>query len=244
MTVLLAGATGATGKLAAEQLLEKGFTVKGIVRSRERLPESVRNHKNFIIIEASLPAMTEAELSEIVSGCHAIISCLGHNLTLKGIFGKPRKLVHDAVRLLCDSYAAASPEKPAKLILMNTTGNRNKDSDEKRTFAETLAIGLIRLLLPPQRDNEYAAEYLRTEIGQENKNIEWVAVRPDGLVDHDNLSEYTLFPSPVRSPIFDAGETSRINVAYFMAELLADDNKWSKWKGKMPVIYNKSSMNE
>lgn len=32
--------------------------------------------------------------------------------------------------------------------------------------------------------------------------------------------------------------TSRINVAHFMADLITDNDIWSNWKGKMPVIYN------
>lgn len=38
-----------------------------------------------------------------------------------------------------------------------------------------------------------------------------------------------------------AGETSRINVAHFMADLITDDGLWSRWKGQMPVIYNQRS---
>ena len=100
-------------------------------------------------------------------------------------------------------------------------------------------IWLLRLLLPPHVDNENAADYLRIEVGQDNKAIEWVAVRPDGLVDHGAVTAYELHPSPTRGAIFDAGTTSRINVGNFMAELITDSNKWTQWKGKMPVIYNK-----
>ena len=64
---------------------------------------------------------------------------------------------------------------------MNTTGNRNRDLNEPISFAQKCVIGLLRLLLPPHVDNEKAADYLRTQIGQNNASIEWVAVRPDGL---------------------------------------------------------------
>ena len=71
-----------------------------------------------------------------------------------------------------------------------------------------------------------------------DKAIEWAAVRPDGLIDEDKVSEYKIYASPTRNPIFDAGETSRINVADFMSELAINSDLWSNWKGKMPVIYN------
>lgn len=44
--------------------------------------------------------------------------------------------------------------------------------------------------------------------------------------------------SPTRSAIFDTGETSRINVGWFMADLITDLHTWNEWKGKMTVIYN------
>jgi hypothetical protein len=35
-------------------------------------------------------------------------------------------------------------------------------------------MGLIRILIPPQTDNEKAADFLRKDVGQNNKSIEWV----------------------------------------------------------------------
>jgi hypothetical protein len=124
---------------------------------------------------------------------------------------------------------------------MNTTGNSNRDLDEPRSTGEKMVIGLLRVLLPPQADNEEAADYLRTVIGQNGGTIEWSAVRPDNLINEDTVTDYTIHPSPIRSPIFDPGQTSRINVGHFMAELITDDAVWQKWKGQMPVIYNTAS---
>jgi hypothetical protein len=121
---------------------------------------------------------------------------------------------------------------------MNTAGNSNRDLNEMVSFGERFVIGLLRLLVPPHVDNEQAADYLRTQIGQDDGTIEWAAVRPDSLLDRDQVSEYEVHPSPIRSAIFDPGSTSRINVAHFMARLIAEENAWAKWKGQMPVIYN------
>jgi hypothetical protein len=104
-------------------------------------------------------------------------------------------------------------------------------------MGQKLVIGLLRLLLPPHVDNESAADYLRTKVGQKNNMIEWVAVRPDGLINEDEVSQYEVYPSPTRSAIFDAGKISRINVGHFMAELITKNDVWNKWKGQMPVIY-------
>ena len=71
--------------------------------------------------------------------------------------------------------------------------------------------------------------------------IEWAAVRPDGLIDKTEVTDYDIHKLPTRSAIFDAGTTSRINVAHFMAKLIESDSTWEMWRGKMPVIYNKAA---
>jgi len=242
MTILVLGASGATGSLLVKQLLDRGHELKIIVRSVDNLPDFMKNKDNLTVILASISELSDAELERYVRGCDALASCLGHNLTWKGIFGKPRSLVTDATRRLCNAIKANHSEKPIKFVLMNTTANRNRNLQEPISLGQKCVIGLIRLLLPPQVDNEQAADYLRSQLGQNNKAIEWTAVRPDGLIDQENVSQYEIHPSPIRSAIFNAGQTSRINVGHFMADLITNDKTWEKWKGQMPVIYNTTSL--
>ncbi|MEM5565100.1 NAD(P)-binding oxidoreductase [Psychroserpens sp. AS72] len=241
MTVLIVGASGATGSKLVEQLLTKAYKVKVIVRSPEKLPESWKTNDHLQIITASVLDLSEVELSNIVSDCSAVASCLGHNLTWKGIYGQPRRLVTDATKRFCDAIESNNAHSPTKFVLMNTTGSRNRDLNEPISFAQKCVISLLRLVLPPDVDNEKAADYLRTQIGQKNKSIEWVVVRPDGLINEEKVTDYEIHRSPTRSAIFDAGKVSQINVAHFMASLISDLNLWNTWKGQMPVIYSKSS---
>lgn len=240
MTVLVVGASGATGSKLVEHLLIEKNKVKVIVRSPDKLPESWKINKNLQIITASVLDLSDAEMCAIVSDCNGVASCLGHNLTWKGIYGKPRRLVTDATRQLCNAITSNNPQNPTKFVLMNTTGNRNRDLNEPISFAQKCIIGLLRLLLPPHVDNEKAADYLRTQIGQNNNFIEWVAVRPDGLINEEEVTDYEIHPSPTRSAIFNAGKVSRINVGHFMTSLITDNKLWNKWKGQMPVIYSTS----
>jgi nucleoside-diphosphate-sugar epimerase len=240
MTTLVVGASGATGKHLVEQLLKYKQKIKVIVRSPEKLPESWKNNDQLSIIHASVSHITIDEMAEYVQGCHAVASCLGHNLNLKGIYGKPRRLVTDTVELLCNAIKKNAADTPVKFVLMNTSGNQNRDLNEPISIGQRFVIALLRLLLPPHVDNEKAAEYLRTKLGQNNHLIEWVAVRPDDLVNEDKVTEYEVYPSPIRSAIFNAGTVSRINVGHFMANLMVDNELWNKWKGQMPVIYSKT----
>jgi nucleoside-diphosphate-sugar epimerase len=206
MTFLVVGGTGATGQLLVGELLSRGHRVRAIVRSVERLPESIRNHKNLSIIAAPVLELSDEELAKYVQDCNGLASCLGHNLSFKGIYGNPRYLVTEAVLRLCNAVKANQQTKPTKFVLMNTAGNRNQDLKENISFSE-----------------------------------KWAAVRPDDLTHEEETTEYKVYSSPIRSAIFNPGKTSRINVGHFMAELLTNEKTWNRWKGQMPVIYNKDS---
>lgn len=240
MQVLVAGASGATGRLLVQHLLDQGRSVRAIARSPDRLPEHLKAHNRLTVIQASILEISEADMARHVRGCAAAASCLGHNMTLKGMFGRPRRLVTEATRKLCNAIKASNPDTPAKLVLMNSAGVRNRDLSEPVSIGHRCAVAALRLLLPPHADNEHAADYLRTEIGQNNGSIEWAVVRPDTLTNENEVTEYEAHPSPTRSAVFNAGRTSRINAAAFMASLITNDELWNKWKGRMPVIYNKA----
>ncbi len=243
MATLIVGATGATGQHVVTELLGRGQQVKVIARKQSQLPENVESHKNLTVIRATLLDLSDEEMQRHVEGAKAVVSCLGHRLSFQGMYGHPRKLVTDATQRLCHAIEANHPQEPVKFILMNTTGNRNRDLKEKVSLAEQQVTVLIRILVPPHVDNEMAAGFLRIKIGQANKYLQWVAVRPDGLTNEDSVTPYDIVPSPTRSAIFNAGKTSRINVAHFMAELLTNEVLWTKWQGQMPVIYNEGYAN-
>ena len=240
MITLVVGASGATGIRLVEELLNREQYVKVIVRSPEKLPDSIKNHERLSVICASVLELSDEEMEQHVAGCSAVASCLGHNMTFKGIYRKPRRLVTESTQRLCSAIKANKSEASTKYVLMNTIANRNPDLNESISFAQRCIIGLLRLLLPPHPDNEKAAEYLRTVIGQKDNAIEWTAVRPSALVDEESASEIELYPSPLGSILKD-GQISRINVGHFMADLITNNDIWNKWKGQMPVIYNKGT---
>ena len=221
--------------------MNRGHNVTVIVRSPHKLPDGVKGTDGFSMIQATILDLSDAEMARYVEGCDAVASCLGHPMTLKGIWGAPRRLVTEATQRLCRAIKEKEPEAPTKFVLMNTAGYRNPDQDEQISLSQKGVLSLLRVTVPPHADNETAADYLRTEIGQDDETVEWAVVRPDDLTDEDHVTEYEVHPSPIRSAIFDAGETSRLNVAHFMADLITDDAVWSNWKGQMPVIYNESS---
>lgn len=235
MTMLVVGATGATGRLLVQQLLARGERVKAIVRNPSSLPASITAQENLTLIQGNVLDFTLAELAQQVAGCRAVASCLGHNLSFKGVFGAPRRLVTQATGRLCQAIESNRSETPTRFVLMNTAGNQNRDLQEPLSFRERCLLGFIRAVLPPHADNEQASDVLRTN---QSECIQWAVVRPDTLLDQADVSPYTTHPSPTRSALFNPGKTSRINVAHFMAELMTQNDIWQQWQGQMPVIYN------
>lgn len=238
MRVLVLGANGATGKLVVMQLIKRQINIRIAVRESVILSPEVLKSPLVEIKKGNIAEFNDSDMDSLLDGSDAIVSCLGHNTTIRGMFGKPWNLVSDTIRNVCET-ARKRADRKVKLILMSTTAYFNVAAGEKNSLGEGIVLSIIKLLLPPHRDNINAANYLQKEIGSNNEIIEWIAVRPDTLINKDAESLYEVFKGPVRSPVFNAGTVSRINVSHFMAELLTDDALWRKWQFKTPVIYNK-----
>ena len=116
MKVLVVGASGATGSKLVEQLLNQKHKVKVIVRSPKKLPGSWKTNKGLQITTASVLQLSDNEMCEIVKDCDAVASCLGHNLTFKGINGQPTKIVTDATKRLYKAIKSLQPKKPIKFL--------------------------------------------------------------------------------------------------------------------------------
>ena len=246
MNVLVLGGTGATGQWVVKDLLAHGHNVVALVRNTQTLARSTQTlaqsdhglaeHSQLTQIQGTALSLDESTLSEQIALADAVISCLGHNLTLKGMYGAPQKLVTDSLQRIVN-LTDPNRAQPLKIVLMNSSGVRNLDQPEPVSCGQHIVLGLLRVLIPPHRDNEHAANYLRTQCAN-IPHIQWVSVRPDSLVNSDAVSHYDLHPAPTRSAIFDAGKVSRINVANLMSRLVREDSLWETWRGKMPVIYN------
>lgn len=234
-TVLVVGGTGRTGQRVVRQALDRGLFVRAIVRTARKLPPEVADNPNLTVIEASLLALSDDELRRHLDGCAAVVSCLGHVISLKGIFGPPHDLVTRATTHLCRAIEALQPAAPIKLVLMSSVSvHRPGGLDARRGSFERAFLRVLRGVLPPARDNQRAADFLRGAIGPDHAFVQWVAVRPDSLQEGE-VSDYALHEGLVNG-LFSPGSTTMANVAHFMGELVVDPTTWADWKGKLPVI--------
>ncbi len=236
-TILLVGGTGRTGGRVLQQLLGRGVNVRAIVRSAGRLPAGVAENPLLTVIEADLLSLAADDLQRYVRGCDAVISCLGHVLTVRGILGPPRDLVTRATMRLCRAIEAEQPVSPVRFILMGSVSvNRPDRPEPRRGSIERAALVLLRGLVPPAKDNQRAADFLCREIGEDNPFVQWAVVRPDTLIDGD-VSEYVLHDQLVSS-LAKPDNTAMANVAHFMCELALEQQAWDSWKSQLPVIVN------
>jgi len=235
-TILVAGATGQTGRLVVEQSLANDHKVRIIVRSRNRLPAEILEHPNINLIEASLLDLSDEQMADLAKGCDSVVSCLGHVINFNGIFGEPKQLCTEATKRLCKAIESNYPLSPVRFILMNTVGVPNPDLSEQREWFERVVLSLLRWLIPPHKDNETAAKHLHSNIGQKNKFVEWCSVRPDSLIN-EGVSTYEITESP-STGLFNGQPTARSNVAHFIVRLIEDDSLWTSWRFRMPVIMN------
>jgi uncharacterized protein YbjT (DUF2867 family) len=233
--VLLVGGTGRTGRRVLEQLLSRGVGVRAIVRSRRGLPEAIAGHPAVTLVDASLLSLSEPELQAHLRDCDAVVSCLGHVLSLKGILGPPHDLVTRATTRLCRALEAMGPARPVRFILMTSVSvHRPGGLDTRRGRLERAFLWMLRGLLPPARDNQRAADFLQERIGPSHPFVEWAVVRPDTLREGD-LSAYAVHEGLVNG-LFAPGQTRMANVAHFMCELATRPETWARWRGKAPVV--------
>jgi len=239
-TILLLGGTGRTGGRVLAQLLARGVRVRAVVRSAERLPAAVAEDDRLTVVEAELLSLGDAELARLLEGCDAAISCLGHRADARGMFGRPRDLVTEAVRRVCRVASQVESERPLRFVLMSSVSVlRPRHKDAHRGPVTRAALSVLRGVLPPARDNQTAADFLLGVGGGDGRFVQGTVVRPDSLKEGD-VSAYDVHGGLVTS-LFHPRETRMANVAHFMCELVTDDPTWERWRGALPVIVDAQS---
>lgn len=236
-TVLIVGATGATGKHLVQSLLDESFPVSVIVRSKERLLSLINNNNETLLTITETPSfrdLSDDDYHKLVEKADFIVSCLGHNMNVSGIWGRTdRRLVTDTVKRL----TAKGTKK--KFILMSSDGVVGPN-DDRRPFSERAILSAFRYMVTPHVDNEEAAAYLQNNFAPDGDAIEWIIVRPTDLTDDDlltNVSGYEVHDKPIGG-LFGGAKVSRSLVAKFMKDLICAEQLWRRYAYQMPVLHN------
>ena len=110
MKTLVLGASGATGKLVVQQLVKKNIQVRVVVRESAIIPSQISDDKSIEIIKGNINDFEIAKIKDLVKDCDSVICCLGHNLSFKGIFGPPHKLVYNTVVKIIEALQSLKPK--------------------------------------------------------------------------------------------------------------------------------------
>ncbi|MCZ7615335.1 MAG: SDR family oxidoreductase [Ignavibacteriaceae bacterium] len=142
MKVLVISATGATGRLVVKHLLDININVKAVARNKSVLLNEFKSNDLLEIIIGNISEFDLNKNLELINDCDSIVCCLGHNISLKGIIGKPRMLVRDSIKNICTAIESSKKDK-VKLILMNTTANMNRKLKESYSYKDKIVLSLL-----------------------------------------------------------------------------------------------------
>ncbi len=168
-TVVVAGATGRTGKLVAEELLERGFAVRALVRSASKA--SWLEREGLQLVEGDITSVESLERA--IEGADFVISAIGSK---KPFSGKENNRVDNMGN---QNLARAAKSKGIQhLVVISSIGVG--DSRYAVSFVPRI------LMTPVLRMKEKSEDFIRTW-GQS-----YTIIRPGGLKGTE-LSGQTVF---------------------------------------------------
>jgi hypothetical protein len=82
----LQGPLGGTGRTAAAVTLLLAGSTRTLCALAARLPAEAAEHPGPHVTEAELLALSDEEPQRQLAGCEAVVCCLGHTISLQGVF--------------------------------------------------------------------------------------------------------------------------------------------------------------
>lgn len=202
------GANGATGRHAVRQAAARGYTVRAV---EPDWPD-----------DADLPAGVETrtadvlsdDLSPVVEGCDAILSCIGVPLTVKTALDPP-PLYTGSVSAYLKAMRATGMRR---LVVISATFVATRDRGPLLFRAAATA----------------SLEPIFTQMGEMEQSLrasdtDWTAVRPGWLMDGERTGDYVVTPEVIAEGLI---RTRHADLADFMLGCLETD----EWVRRTPAI--------
>ena len=216
MKVLLLGATGRTGKLILQQLIQRGHVVHVLVRDKDKVKLIAQS---VTVFEGS--TLNADVLSVAMAGCEAIISAL--NISRNNDFP------WSALRTPTDFLSAtmkniiplATKHQLKRVIIISAWGVNETQKDLPGWFSWTVDNSNIS---PAYKDHELQEQLLAAT------NLYWTSLRPVGLTNF-SLKPVKISLNNVPKPSL---LISRKSVAAFAVDVLDE----AKFIGLAPTIFN------
>ena len=173
-TVVVAGATGRSGRLLVEELLKGETIVRALVRDREKAAESLPTHPNLSLFDCDLASDSAAATArEACARAHGLIWCAS------GFTSEGMSLDVKCMQEL-PSVLKEAGEADARVVMLSSAGVTRTEWAEAKAEALVGAsdIPIIRLNPGGILDRKREAEDILR-----NSGVPYSVVRPTGLKD-------------------------------------------------------------
>ena len=211
MKVTILGATGDLGRECLQQCVEAGHEVTVLVRSPEKLADTIKN-KITVIQGDGLSA--EDVQSALPEGTDAILFAVGVDEKTS-----PPDLCTDVTRNVLDAMRQKGIEK-----LVWCGGGSNLREEDVVTFGAKFVRWFSEVFLKHRHtDKEHQLELL-----DKNTDINWIGIRPLQMKKGPKKQTYRLGYNAFSG----MSKIHFADCAHAMVNMLEDDT----WTGKAPII--------
>ncbi len=129
--VLVAGATGRTGRRVVAQLRQRGYTVRAFVRDEEQARERLGEDLQYVVGDVREPQ----SLVAAVAGVDSVISAIGASGRAQDPSNTPEAVDYQGVRNLVDAAAQADV---SQFVLVSSMGVTREDHPLNQMFDNVL----------------------------------------------------------------------------------------------------------
>jgi putative NADH-flavin reductase len=198
MQIALFGASGKVGQQFLQQALAKGYAVKALVRSPEKVTQL---SPNLTVLSGDV--LNPNDVARTVEGSDLVVSLFGH------VKGSPATLQTDGTRNIVNAMKKAGVRR----IISLSGGGLPFEKDVPK-FADHLIRGIMKVFVPKILDDAVAhAEVLR------QSGLDWVIVRGPRLTDGPHTGTYRVGWVGVNA----STQVSRADLADFLIKLVESE---------------------
>lgn len=198
--ILIMGATSGIGRIAVDEALSRGHTVRAFARSADTLPPQPE-----LEIFAG-DALEASDVGPALEGVDAVVYALGIKESVSMLW-TPVSLFSDTTRVLLEEMPKA---KVKRLIVVTGFGAGRS----KNAMSSIERIGHRAILGKPYEDKDRQEDMIT------QSETDWTIVRPVILTNSAKTEKYRVLREP---EAWRNGLISRANVAHYLIDAVEKD---------------------
>ncbi len=198
--IALFGGTGQTGKEFLTLALERGYSVKALARSPEKL--SVQ-HSNLEVVKGDV--LNIEDVSRVVEGCDLTVSLFGH------VKGSPEWLQTNGTKNI---IMAMKEHNLEKIISLSGGGLPYPEKDQPK-FADKLIRTIMKIAVPKILNDAIEHHKVLADSG-----LKWIIIRAPRLTNGSKKGAYRVGWVGVNA----STQIARADLADFILKQVEDDH--------------------